>query len=68
MISEKEQSPETLLHQVGARLTDSQLAALEERVAAERSTVAAVVRRAVVEYLADGPSFAVNQRGVGADP
>jgi hypothetical protein len=39
------------LHQVGARLTGSQLEALEERVEAEQSTIAAVVRRAVALYL-----------------
>ena len=51
MISSERRSPETLLHQVGARLNEAQLRALQERVEVERSTTAAVVRQAIVEHL-----------------
>ena len=51
MISSERGSPETLQHQVGARLTGTQLRALEERVEVEQSTTAAVVRQAIVEHL-----------------
>ncbi len=39
------------LRQVNTRLSDADLAALQERVAAEQSTIGATVRRAVLAYV-----------------